>query len=81
MIIIANTGGTTFYIIPGQSMATSSAFPVGIVLTWDLAATAQLNPGQVTSPLLVTLSVGATASAGPLSWTTTFNGFSTPTGG
>jgi hypothetical protein len=79
-IIMINTGGNTVFIIPGQSLTTSPAPPTGITLTWDLLATAQLNPAQSTSPILLKLSVAATAPAGPASWTTTFNAFSTASG-
>ena len=72
-IIIVNTGGSTVFIILGQSMSANPALPSGIVLSWDLASASQLNPGQSTVPILVKLSVSATATPGPLSWTTTFN--------
>jgi hypothetical protein len=94
-VTLVNTGQVALW-LNDHSLSTQNPLPTGVVLSWNFATTynlqncpgqttgilacLQLQPGQSTSPLTLTLSVATSASQSDISFTTVFTAYSTPTG-
>jgi hypothetical protein len=94
-VTLVNTGQVALW-LNDHSLSTQNPLPTGVTLTWNFAATynlqncpgqttgilacLQLQPNQSTAPLTLTLAVAISASQTDVSFTTVFTAYSTPTG-